>query len=195
MKHLLASHGVRGSLLSVGAGIAGLLHLLFVPSMPAGLLALAGLAGGLWSLYGRLTATQRVAITPEMLPALRPLPDGKHWQLTEEVRYHSAHLRQAIVVPVGFVTDFASVPWWLHWLYSPWGRYGVPAIIHDFLYRTQPPGISKGDADRVFLDAMPKWGTHPITTQLMWRAVDLFGATAWEESATRLRGAACLTKS
>ena len=44
---------------------------------------------------------------------------------------------QIIVVPAGFVTDFASVPFGVRNLFPALGPWGRPAIIHDFLYRVR----------------------------------------------------------
>ncbi|MBX9706865.1 MAG: DUF1353 domain-containing protein [Caulobacteraceae bacterium] len=50
---------------------------------------------------------------------------------------------QIIVVPAGFVTDFASVPFGVRNLFPALGPWGRPAIIHDFLYRV------KGETERL----------------------------------------------
>jgi Protein of unknown function (DUF1353) len=43
-----------------------------------------------------------------------------------------------IEVPVGFVTDFASIPRPLWAVIPPRGKYNRPAIIHDYLYHYAP---------------------------------------------------------
>lgn len=42
---------------------------------------------------------------------------------------------QVFVVAVGFLTDLASVPKLLWWLYPPFGRYTKAAVVHDMLTR------------------------------------------------------------
>lgn len=42
-----------------------------------------------------------------------------------------------ILVPAGFVTDFASIPWGVRNLFPPNGPWARPAIIHDLLYRIE----------------------------------------------------------
>ncbi len=54
-----------------------------------------------------------------------------------EYRVGSAESAEIIVVPVGFVTDFASIPWGLRNSFPPLGRHARAAIIHDFLYRVK----------------------------------------------------------
>src|SRR5690348_12260167 len=59
--------------------------------------------------------------------------DGRIWQLTTAFDYESA-LAGLIRVPVGFVTDFASVPRFFWRVLPPTGRYGKAAVVHDYLY-------------------------------------------------------------
>lgn len=54
-----------------------------------------------------------------------------------EYRVGSAEAGPIIVVPVGFETDFASIPWGVRNTFPPLGRHARAAIIHDFLYRVQ----------------------------------------------------------
>ena len=46
--------------------------------------------------------------------------DGASWNLLEPLEYHvgAADSTEIIVVPEGFRTDFASVPWFVRWLVS-----------------------------------------------------------------------------
>jgi hypothetical protein len=38
-----------------------------------------------------------------------------------------------VVVPAGFITDGASIPWFLRWRFSPTGKYFGAAIVHDYI--------------------------------------------------------------
>ena len=55
-------------------------------------------------------------------------------------------------VPTGFVTDLASIPQFFWCILRPDGSYAAPAIVHDYLYWTQP--VSREVADDVFRAAM-----------------------------------------
>jgi len=69
--------------------------------------------------------------------------------------YESDLLGFTIVVPVGFQTDFASVPRVpvAYWFWG--GRSHRESVIHDYLYRIDSiPVVSRFFADRVFLEAM-----------------------------------------
>lgn len=37
-----------------------------------------------------------------------------------------------VVVPTGFVTDGASIPWFMRWRFSPTGKGFGAAIVHDY---------------------------------------------------------------
>lgn len=58
--------------------------------------------------------------------------DGKRFTLREPIIYPTAD--GTIVVPIGFVTDFASIPRFLWSIYPPTGRYQRAAVLHDWLY-------------------------------------------------------------
>lgn len=60
-------------------------------------------------------------------------------RLIAPIEYHvgSADSGQIIVVPAGFKTDFASIPWGFRNLFPPIGKYSRAAVIHDFLYRVR----------------------------------------------------------
>lgn len=38
-----------------------------------------------------------------------------------------------VIAPAGFVTDGASIPWFLWWRFSPTGKYFGAAIVHDYV--------------------------------------------------------------
>ena len=58
------------------------------------------------------------------------------------------HEYAPVRVPIGFVTDFASVPRLFWSLLRPDGLYAYAAVVHDYLYWEQP--IAKEKADNIF---------------------------------------------
>ena len=108
-----------------------------------------------------------------------PLPDGRRWKLFRSFTYHigSKRSQDTITVPVGFVTDFASIPWVL-WSWLPyWGKYGKAAVIHDYIYQTHCR--TRAEADKIFYDAMLVSGTKSWKARLMYWAVRAGGWAAW----------------
>jgi len=93
-------------------------------------------------------------------------------------------------VPVGFVTDFATVPRFLIWKIRPYGPYTRAAVLHDWLlvelakwWQSDPyldddgnptglPANSR-DIDGIFRRAMQDLGVSWLTRWQMWAAVRL----------------------
>jgi hypothetical protein len=93
----------------------------------------------------------------------------------------------AIIVPRGFLTDFASVPR-IPFAYMLYGGIGnKAAVIHDALYscwsgilcvnlrtgHTHPR--DRAWADKVFYCMLKALGIHPFKSYMMYKAVRLFG--------------------
>jgi hypothetical protein len=86
----------------------------------------------------------------------------------------------AVDVPLGFVTDFASIPR-VFWSALPRdGSYTYAAIIHDFLYWTQ--ATTREAADDVFYEAMLDFKVNPIAREAIFTAVRLAGGSAWDQN-------------
>lgn len=104
--------------------------------------------------------------------------DGRKWKLILGFRYDTDLLAAgAVYVPAGFETDFASVPRLFWRLYPPTGQYGKAAVVHDYLYRGS--GVSRELADKIFLEAMECLKVHWWTRHTIYRAVRLFGGSAY----------------
>lgn len=81
-------------------------------------------------------------------------------------------------VPRGFVTDFASVPRVFWRLFRPDGDYAYAAVLHDYLYWEQT--VERSVADEIFRAAMDDLKIKDWQAEILYRAVDLFGSSAWE---------------
>lgn len=98
-------------------------------------------------------------------PADLRMLDDYRWQLLAAFEYHVGSYPSATIisVPVGTVTDLATIPRPLWALFPPHGRWAKAAIIHDYLYANAIG--SKQSADLVFLEAMKVLGvSRPIRT-------------------------------
>lgn len=111
-----------------------------------------------------------------------PLADGRTWVLRDEFGYDvgAEGSGDTIDVPVGFLTDFASIPRILWWLFPKWGRYGNAAVIHDFCYWEQRR--SRRRSDEIFLEAMGVLRVERLTRTILFWAVRLFGWWAWRRT-------------
>ncbi|WP_328392281.1 DUF1353 domain-containing protein [Nocardia sp. NBC_00416] len=102
--------------------------------------------------------------------------DGTFWKVREPLGYAGAD--EHFEVPVGFRTDFASVPRPVVWLIPRYGVYTRAAILHDYLLRSDQ--VSTVDADGLFRRALRECEVSLLRRWMMWTAVR-FGS--------RLRGA------
>ena len=105
--------------------------------------------------------------------------NGKDWEVMQEFTYKVFNSTVMITVPVGYITDFASIPkivWPI--IGHPAGRHGKAAVIHDYLYSTRR--FSRKRSDRIFLEAMKVLKIGTIKRKMMYYAVRLFGRPAWK---------------
>jgi hypothetical protein len=84
-------------------------------------------------------------------------------------------------VPVGFVTDFASVPRAFWSILPPDGEYTYAAILHDYLYWNQ--ATDKATADLVLKSAMQDFGVSAGDAILVYNGVKFGGQSAWDGNA------------
>lgn len=98
-----------------------------------------------------------------------------------EYRVGSADSLEKIVVPKGFVTDFASVPKGLWNIFPPFGPWAPAAVVHDYLYKTKGAYgfYTRKQADKIFKEAMEVVGVPQWKRELMYNAVRTFGGGGW----------------
>jgi hypothetical protein len=104
---------------------------------------------------------------------------GLPYTLLAPLVYDSQVLGRTITVPLGFVTDLASVPRLLWNVLPPMGGYSDAAVVHDFLYATN--GLARGQADAVLREAMEVCGVRPWQRWLIYRGVRAGGWHAWND--------------
>lgn len=94
------------------------------------------------------------------------------WEVAVDLIYSSDVLDMYIIVPRGFVTDFASVPR-LPFAYLIFGGVGhSAAVIHDWLYSPKSgKGVTRAEADEVFHEALVVCGISKWRAWMMWMGV------------------------
>jgi hypothetical protein len=106
---------------------------------------------------------------------------GKNWVLKRAFTFYyeskySIGLRINLIVPEGFVTDFASTPKLLYPIFPPIGIYNKAAMVHDYLYSKECNlSISRVQADVFFLQAMEVLKVVKWKRYVMFLAVRVFG--------------------
>ena len=109
---------------------------------------------------------------------LEPISNGKAILLEEYIYDINGYL---IRVPKSFITDGASVPKSLQWLYNPYGKYIKAAVIHDYLYSCyNNTGINRTLADKIFRYIMQETGVDNRTVRRFYTAVRCFGENSWK---------------
>lgn len=115
---------------------------------------------------------------PEAATALVVTPhNGRSWRLVRPLRIVTR--THTFTVPADFVTDFASVPRLFWALFPPFGKFTIAAVAHDHLYAGGERGVTRKEADRVFLEIMVGDGTQVWRALIMYRMVRWFGRSSW----------------
>lgn len=101
--------------------------------------------------------------------------DGEHIILTEKFEYHIGMYpsEEVIDIPIGFESDFASIPSYAQCLLPKLGKYSKAAVLHDYLYVIAYK--NKKFADLTFLEAMMVLNVPSWKRYLMYHAVRTFG--------------------
>ena len=104
-----------------------------------------------------------------------PLTDGRRWRLVEPFEYHVGQYPSddVVLVPQGYVTDFASIPRIFWRILPPWGKYGKAAVVHDYLCDSKDR--PSPEVHRIFYEAMGSLGVAPWKRRVMWAAVRCCG--------------------
>lgn len=101
------------------------------------------------------------------------------WELTAPLAYDSELLGKVIVVPSGFVTDFASIPRLPFVYWAEGGKGSKAAVVHDWIYSAQ--SVDRKTADQVLREALLACGYSRITANLFYAAVRAGGGSHWNE--------------
>ena len=109
------------------------------------------------------------------------------WILLSPLSYESDVAHRHWTVPIGFKTDFSSVPR-VPLAYLVAGGVGhAAAVIHDYLYQTHE-GANKKLADKVFLEALEVLDIARWRRWAMYTAVRWAGMSSWDSGPDRLAG-------
>lgn len=104
----------------------------------------------------------------------------KIYRITKEFEYRIGDFDLpfgTITVPVGFLTDFASIPWPLTKWFKPDGPWAKAAVIHDYMLvriDTEKLNHTRIVADAIFYEAMLVSDVGPILSYLFYAFVRLW---------------------
>ena len=126
-------------------------------------------------------ASMIAMLVPIPPTSFTPFSDGKDSILMNDMSYRILDTNYVIVVPAGFVTDFASTPRALWAVLPPNGTYQRAAVVHDYLYWNQ--SCTRDEADMILRLAMYESDVLPAAREIIYQAVLHFGSVAWNENA------------
>lgn len=101
----------------------------------------------------------------------------KSWHRRPRYRLVTPIYWKEYKIPSGFVSDGASVPPALRFLFDPMGNYAKAAFIHDFLLAfvwDTKNGLSRKECDREFYAAMKSLKVPVLIRKGMYFSVRLF---------------------
>lgn len=100
------------------------------------------------------------------------------FEVLSEIRYYSAYLDKEVVIPKGYFTDLASVPWYGRWLVpTTTGKNREAAVVHDFLCDDEVQasfGITQIDTDAVWREALGVLKVNVVYRWGLWIPVRSF---------------------
>lgn len=133
----------------------------------------------LWAVKSSDLSRQRSPLGVPPSPLLQAFSDGEDFMLESPMVFIAGKTKPLIViVPRGFVTDYASVPRPLRLLLPREGSYGNAAIVHDYLYWRQD--CTREQSDNIMAIAMKAAGVSETTLRTIQIGVRLGGQGAWD---------------
>ena len=117
-----------------------------------------------------------------------PIKD-KPFVIAAPFTFESDVLGRSIDVPVGYRTDFASIPQFFWRILPPLGRHGKAAVVHDLLCDESPHTCGYLTACEVFDEAMKVLSVKSWKRKIMAWAVRNFGPR-FDEGDVKSGGAA-----
>jgi len=137
-----------------------------------------GLAVAAMILVSYATASSQQRIDPV---DFKPFVDGHNWIVREPLTYRVGISQDAVTVPVGFVTDMASIPPALQSFIQQNGPYLRPAVVHGYLYWKQT--CTRAQSDQILLLAMTEHDVPETQRTAIYQAVHFAGIFAWDANA------------
>lgn len=106
------------------------------------------------------------------------------WEVIEAYRFYHEFIGW-VEIPVGFVTDYASVPFGVSLIIKKRGRHGTAAVIHDYLYFTQI--TTRYRADLIMLEIMQSHKVSKWKRESIYLGLHIGAGPAWEQHKKRIK--------
>ena len=113
------------------------------------------------------------------------LMDGGNWMLLQPIHVYDYSGAEILTVPVDFLTDLASIPAAFRGIAPKIGKgLVIPAVVHDYIYRTGDLNWRRRGADDLFRALMVTGGASWVRRENRYRMVRLFGWASWRKKKT-----------
>ena len=134
------------------------------------------------STAGVPASTARFPLETSTGPFVRAFADGANWLLQSPLLYQiGKNDTDIVIVPRGFITDFASMPQpfkALRDLVPSTDRYGIPALVHDYLYWRQD--CTREQADNIMEISLKQAGISLLERRIVREGLRQFGQASWD---------------
>lgn len=107
------------------------------------------------------------------------------WELTLPLVYETVS-GETIVVPPGFVTDLASIPWLARTIVPHNRGERSPSVVHDFLFVIQDRELH--DANTIMYEAMREEGVGLYARAMIRTGLMIGSWVPWRRNARALGG-------
>lgn len=98
----------------------------------------------------------------------------ERWQLTRSIIHYTRN-GEMLYIPKGFVTDFATIPKWLRWLFPKGQDDKLAFIVHDYLYTIGKTKEDRKEADKEMRYTQKSLGANRLRYTFMYLGVRVFG--------------------
>ena len=103
-------------------------------------------------------------------------PNGKSgWFMTLTDTHYVDLEGNRYIVEAGFLTDLASIPFFLRWLFKKTGKSRKPALFHDHMYASK--WKTRKECDDKFKEMLKRRSVNRVATPLYWSGVRVGGWT------------------
>jgi len=115
---------------------------------------------------------------------IEAIPKSNTYELIAPLVYITGYLENKIIVPKGFITNFASVPS-IAKVYIDDNSFHIrsPAVVHDYLYSAQSKhlGYCRKEADLILRNACIECGMRKSKAGFIYHVLRWFGSGNYEK--------------
>lgn len=97
--------------------------------------------------------------------------DGNRWKLLSPIEFKNDIYY--FIIPVDFVTDFATVPYFARWFVQPFGNHSYAALLHDYMWIHAK--LTKNEINEIFYQNLLYYKVKPWKAWILWLCTCVYG--------------------